>query len=259
MATTLLRALRSFSRLCWVVCSRARPGRFIPPHRLDDPRNPLKCYTMSRSKAEGWCRAVREIDLWVRQENTIDGLTEGQMADLIAESTMYSTDPDTERLYRLRSHRPPTKNTRPERALQAALRRCRVQFRLHDWRLPGHPDIVIPRSRLAVFVDGDYWHGRHPTKIHPAHRSSIRQPKERDARKTRALWFRGWSVMRFWGSQVMATPDRCAEEIVRRVNQRRQLLASSNRQGRPRPHTTPTEAKANDGRRIGLSRKVSRV
>jgi DNA mismatch endonuclease (patch repair protein) len=50
-------------------------------------------------------------------------------------------------------------NTKPELALRKALWGKGLRYRLHDRNLPGKPDIVFPKARVAVFVDGDFWHG----------------------------------------------------------------------------------------------------
>ena len=52
------------------------------------------------------------------------------------------------------------KNTQPELALRKLLFARGLRYRLHDRRLPGCPDVVFPGARLAVFVDGDFWHGQ---------------------------------------------------------------------------------------------------
>lgn len=52
-----------------------------------------------------------------------------------------------------------SKDTTPEVAFRKALWAAGVRYRLHDSGLPGKPDIVIPGSRLVIFIDGDYWHG----------------------------------------------------------------------------------------------------
>ena len=55
-----------------------------------------------------------------------------------------------------------SKDTRPELLLRAALRDAGLarRYRANDARLPGTPDVAFPRARVAVFVDGDFWHGR---------------------------------------------------------------------------------------------------
>src|SRR5690606_14783040 len=51
------------------------------------------------------------------------------------------------------------KNSKPEMILRRALWARNIRFRLHDKSLPGRPDIVIKKYKLAIFVDGEFWHG----------------------------------------------------------------------------------------------------
>ena len=51
------------------------------------------------------------------------------------------------------------KNTTPERYIRSLLRAAGLSFKQHDNTLPGYPDFVFPRAKVAVFVDGDFWHG----------------------------------------------------------------------------------------------------
>jgi len=60
------------------------------------------------------------------------------------------------------------KNSKPELMLRKALWAKNLRFRLHDKTLPGKPDIVIKKYRLAIFIDGEFWHGYNWEKIiHP--------------------------------------------------------------------------------------------
>ena len=52
-----------------------------------------------------------------------------------------------------------SKNSKPEMILRKALWAKNIRFRLHDKSLPGRPDIVIKKYKLAIFVDGEFWHG----------------------------------------------------------------------------------------------------
>ncbi len=92
------------------------------------------------------------------------------------------------------------------------------------WRrnqpLFGKPDFVFPKQRLAVFVDGDFWHG-HPTraKIPATNRTfwlkKIEGNKRRDRLVTRTLESRGWHVIRLWEHELRVHPKRCAARIQR--------------------------------------------
>lgn len=72
-----------------------------------------------------------------------------------------------------------------------------------NWPLPGKPDFVFPEYRLAVFVDGCFWHGCSRCYIEPRTntkfwREKIRRNISRDRRNVRMLKMKGWRVMRFW-------------------------------------------------------------
>src|SRR6218665_568865 len=92
-------------------------------------------------------------------------------------------------------------NTRPEIAVRRALHAKGLRFRLHRKDLPGKPDIVLPRHRLAVFVHGCFWH-QHPgcrLASKPKSRHDYWEPKlagnvARDFRATGQLEALGWRV-----------------------------------------------------------------
>jgi DNA mismatch endonuclease (patch repair protein) len=93
-----------------------------------------------------------------------------------------------------------------ERQVQEALRAVGLRFRCHDRSLPGTPDIIFPKHRVAVFVDGDFWHGwRLPTwenKLSKFWRDKIRGNRARDQRNFRRLRAKGWKVIRIWQHEL---------------------------------------------------------
>jgi DNA mismatch endonuclease, patch repair protein len=121
-----------------------------------------------------------------------------------------------------------------ETALRRALHSRGLRFRKYRADLPGRPDIVFPRSRVAVFVDGDYWHCRVLVEQGPeALEATLRTPSrdywrdkfhrrvERDRQVTAALQGQGWLVLRYWESDVKKSIDLTAEKISRVVRSRR--------------------------------------
>ena len=117
-------------------------------------------------------------------------------------------------------------NTTPE----VLLRRSLTQRGLHVSRrklLPGKPDAVISRHRVAVFVDGDFWHGNqwHRRGLDSVEEQfarlaskaywirKIRRNMDRDCRVTDALFQSGWHVIRFWESDITKNTERCAEMV----------------------------------------------
>lgn len=98
-------------------------------------------------------------------------------------------------------------DTRPERLLRSALWRLGVRgWRCH-WPGPGgRIDIAFTRAKVAVFVDGSFWHG-HPSKWTPGRfagywDAKIKRNIERDARQSAALVDAGWQVVRVWDFEV---------------------------------------------------------
>ena len=124
------------------------------------------------------------------------------------------------------------RDTRPEMRLRRALHAARLRYRLQAKELPGRPDIVFRRAKLAVFVHGCFWH-RHPGCEHarmPKSRTNFWQDKlhgnvERDARQVDLLVAAGWSVMTIWECE---TRDSAAiVEFVGKVAER--VTAAKNR------------------------------
>jgi DNA mismatch endonuclease (patch repair protein) len=111
------------------------------------------------------------------------------------------------------------KDTRPELALRAALRAARVTgYRVDYKRAPGRPDLAFTRWRVAVFVDGAWWHGR-PDRWHPDRSTEFWQLKigrnmERDREVDAALEAGGWLVLRLWDDEVVKDPAHCVERVL---------------------------------------------
>jgi DNA mismatch endonuclease (patch repair protein) len=98
-----------------------------------------------------------------------------------------------------------SKNTTPELLVRSALHRMGLRFRLHAPKLPGHPDIVLPRWRVALFVHGCFWH-RHPgcqlayrPKSHVLFwERKFSQNVLRDQCRKQELQDAGWRVVVVW-------------------------------------------------------------
>jgi DNA mismatch endonuclease (patch repair protein) len=118
------------------------------------------------------------------------------------------------------------KNTSPERLVFAGLRSLGFSFTRHAKDLPGRPDVVFRSLRIAVFIDGDFWHGwrfslwRH--KLSPKWHDKIQTNRARDRRNHRALRALGWTVIRIWEHQVEQSLPRCLACIERVVVERRE-------------------------------------
>ena len=110
------------------------------------------------------------------------------------------------------------KNTGPERSICTELRRQGIYFARHAKDLPGRPDIVFRRAKLAVFIDGDFWHGwRFPLwehKLSQKWREKIATTRKRDHRNFRKLRRLGWKVLRIWEHQIENAPEECVARIL---------------------------------------------
>lgn len=110
------------------------------------------------------------------------------------------------------------RDTGPERAMAAAFAARGLTWEGHVWDLPGRPDFVFRTDRVAVFVDGDFWHGwRFPQwreKLSDSWEAKIEETRRRDKRNHRRLRRMGWTVVRIWEHQIEASLDRCAARVV---------------------------------------------
>jgi DNA mismatch endonuclease (patch repair protein) len=115
-----------------------------------------------------------------------------------------------------------TRDTAPEVALRRALWAVGVRgWRCHPRRVPGRPDLAWIGRRVAVFVDGAFWHG------HPDHYwgqsgafwdAKIARNRARDERVNTELAARGWRVVRFWDFEVERDVTGCVERLRKTVS-----------------------------------------
>ncbi|MCX5056995.1 very short patch repair endonuclease [Streptomyces sp. NBC_00452] len=124
----------------------------------------------------------------------------------------------------------PNRNTKPEVTLRRALWRRGLRYRVHT-TLTGKPDITFPGARLAVFVDGDFWHGnawrirglpsfeaQFDRMNNPDFwRAKLRRNMTRDVEVNSALAQDGWTVYRVFESRLKRDLDQVVEEIVQQV------------------------------------------
>lgn len=105
-----------------------------------------------------------------------------------------------------------------EMLVQRELRTRGLRFQRHVRSLPGRPDIVFRNARVAVFVDGDFWHGwRLPAWEHKLTlfwRDKLRANRARDQRNFRRLRSGGWRVVRIWQHEIRRDFPRCIQQIL---------------------------------------------
>lgn len=128
----------------------------------------------------------------------------------------------TDRSAHLRGRR--SRDTEPELLLRRALHAAGARFRLHRRLAPGcRPDLLLPRHRLAVFVDGDFWHGcpEHGPRAFSGPnaqlwRDKLERNRQRDDQATRLAHGQDWTVVRLWECQVRADPAAAARLVLTR-------------------------------------------
>jgi DNA mismatch endonuclease (patch repair protein) len=112
-----------------------------------------------------------------------------------------------------------SKDTGVELLVFRALRRAGVRFQKHYRRAPGSPDVAVPSRKLAVFVDGDFWHGyRYPAWRHKLPsafwREKIERNRARDRRNFAKLRRQGWRLLRVWEHELERHPEQALERII---------------------------------------------
>lgn len=112
-------------------------------------------------------------------------------------------------------------STKPELKLRQALWRLGFRYRVNDKRLPGKPDIVLPKYRTVIFIHGCFWHGHKDCKFYTVPKSNtefwtakITRNQQRDQEEWRQLESKGWSVIIVWECQLKKA---VLEETIRRV------------------------------------------
>lgn len=116
-----------------------------------------------------------------------------------------------------------SKNTKAELVLRLALWHRGIRYRKNWRKLPGTPDIVITKNKIAIFVDGDFWHARghqnNPGEEVASNkdfwRKKLARNVERDKEVNDQLTQDGWLVLRFWESDIKKNIDGVVDEIMK--------------------------------------------
>ena len=107
------------------------------------------------------------------------------------------------------------KNTKPELIVRKFLFSKGLRFRLHRKDLPGNPDIVLPKYKTVVFINGCFWHGHEGCKYYRLPKSNVEfweskitNNKNRDVLNEIKLKELGWRVIRIWECEIRKIQDR---------------------------------------------------
>ena len=123
------------------------------------------------------------------------------------------------------------KNTKPELLLRTLLHRRGFRFRLHDKKLPGKPDIVLPRYKTVIFVNGCFWHRHSGCRYAytPKSRQEFWYKKfettvKRDKEKKEKLKEEGWDVIVVWECELKKDGDNIASKISSRIKKKMEII-----------------------------------
>lgn len=120
-----------------------------------------------------------------------------------------------------------SKDTIPERILGSALWSAGLRYRKNYTGLPGTPDFVFLSQKVIVFCDGDFWHGNNwRLRGYSSFEEELKKYSEfwkdkiqgnvfRDKRINQKLQQQGWTVLRFWESQIRRDENSCVNEVKR--------------------------------------------
>jgi len=119
------------------------------------------------------------------------------------------------------------KNTSIEIMLRKALWHSGIRYRINYRKLPGAPDIAITKHKIAIFCDGEFWHG----KDWEQKKSKLKNNREywvnkiesnikRDLKNDHILYCLGWTVIHFWGTDISKDITGCVNEVSNAIIQR---------------------------------------
>lgn len=114
------------------------------------------------------------------------------------------------------------KDTGIEVTLRKALWNKGYRYRKNDKRLPGKPDIVLTKYKIAIFCDSEFFHGKDWEILRPQLErgknadfwiKKISKNQQRDEEVNKQLQYLGWTVIRFWGKDITKHTDECVQVI----------------------------------------------
>ncbi len=111
-----------------------------------------------------------------------------------------------------------SENTKPEKLMFQLLEKIGCKFKKH-YPVIGKPDIAFPEYKVAVFINGEFWHGKnYLTKKNATPEYWIKKIGnniKRDRLVQRTLRKEGWHIINFWGNDIVRNPDRAINRLFR--------------------------------------------
>tara|TARA_R110000868_G_scaffold37619_4_gene132875 strand:+ start:25876 stop:26340 length:465 start_codon:yes stop_codon:yes gene_type:complete len=132
------------------------------------------------------------------------------------ESGFYTTKKRSKIMSKIRG-----KNTKPELLFRKALWNKGVRYRINSKKLPGKPDVSIQKYKLAIFIDGEFWHGYNWDERRNKIKSNrgfwvpkIERNMQRDEEVNQLLEDMDYTVFRFWEQDVKNELDKCINDVL---------------------------------------------
>lgn len=136
------------------------------------------------------------------------------------ESGFYTTPQRSKIMSRIKG-----KNTKPELAFRKALYALGYRYRIDYKKLIGKPDIALPKYKTVIFIDGDYWHGKNWEERKPKIKTNrefwiakFERNIQRDKEVNLALKEKGYTVFRFWESEIKKDLEQCLHKVITHLN-----------------------------------------
>lgn len=113
-----------------------------------------------------------------------------------------------------------SQNTKPELFVFSVLDRLKIKYKKH-FDIPGKPDIAFPKNKIAVFINGEFWHGRHFSEEKISYAkfwiTKIDLNIKRDRKNYKLLREKGWTVIKIWDKDIKKNPRREINKIMNAV------------------------------------------
>jgi DNA mismatch endonuclease (patch repair protein) len=136
------------------------------------------------------------------------------------ESGFYTTPQRSKIMSKIRA-----KNTKPELAFRKALYAAGYRYRIDYKKLIGKPDIALSKYKTVIFIDGDYWHGKDWETRKPKIKTNrkfwiakFERNIQRDKEVNLALKEKGYTVFRFWESEIKKDLEQCLQKVKSHLN-----------------------------------------
>ena len=116
-----------------------------------------------------------------------------------------------------------SKNTKIDLKMEKIVSNLNYKYEMYP-KMFGSPDLIIKKKKIAIFCDGDFWHGyKYYERKKPAKkfwREKIESNMKRDRKVSSFLRRRGWSVLRFWEHNIEKKPEVCKRKILRKIREK---------------------------------------